>query len=186
VRRIEALTGAAAVADARRTDELLNNLALMLKTKREAVKDRFTALQDENAALNRELESLRKKAANAAAGELLSRVADVKASSFLAAQLDNADANTLRTTLDGIRKNLPDAAVVLGGSKDGKVALLVSFPKSAVDRGAHAGNLLQGPRPKVGGKGGGKPDMAQGGGTDVAKLGSALEGVKDLLAQMLK
>src|SRR5205823_10474129 len=70
VRRIEALTGAAAVADARRTDELLNNLALMLKTKREAVKDRFTALQDENAALHRELESLRKKAANAAAGEL--------------------------------------------------------------------------------------------------------------------
>lgn len=185
VRRIEALTGSAAVADARRTDEMLNNLALMLKTKREAVKERFVAMQEENAALNRELESLRKKAANAAAGELLNKVVDVKGVKLLAAQID-ADAQGLRTTLDGIRKNLPDAAVVLGGAKDGKVALLVSFPKAVVDRGAHAGNLLKDLAPKVGGKGGGKPDMAQGGGTDASKLAEALAGVKEALAVMLK
>ncbi|HLX63243.1 MAG TPA: alanine--tRNA ligase [Planctomycetota bacterium] len=186
VRRIEALTGAAAVADARRTDEMLNNLALMLKTKREAVKERFVALQDENAALNRELESLRKKAANLAAGELLNQVVEVKGAKLLAAHVDNADAAGLRTTLDGIRKNLPEGAVVLAGTKDGKVALLVSFSPEIVKRGGHAGNLLKDLAPKVGGKGGGKPDMAQGGGTDAGKLAAALAAVKEGLGGMLK
>ncbi len=186
VRRIEALTGAPAVADARKTDEMLNTLALMLKTKREAVKERFVALQEENAALGRELESLRKKAANLAAGELLGKVVDLGGVKLLAAKIEGADTNALRTTLDGIRKNLPEGAVVLGGTKDGKVALLVSLSPEIVKRGGHAGNLLKELAPKVGGKGGGKPDMAQGGGTDVAKLDEALAGVGAMIGAMLK
>ena len=186
VRRIEALTGLGAVHDARHNDELLNKLALSLKTKKETVLDRFTALQEEKAALERELESLRKKAANAAAGELLSNVKDVNGVKLLAASVDGADAAALRTTLDGIRKNLKEGAVVLGGAKDGKVALLVSFSPEIVKRGGHAGNLLKELAPKVGGKGGGKPDMAQGGGTDVAKLGEALAGVEAMIAAQVK
>ena len=186
VRRIEALTGAAAVADARKTDEMLNTLALMLKTKREAVKERFVALQEENAALGRELESLRKKAANLAAGELLSKVVDAGGVKLLAAKIEGADTNALRTTLDGIRKNLPEGAVVLGGTKDGKVALLVSLSPEIVKRGGHAGNLLKELAPKVGGKGGGKPDMAQGGGSDPSKLPDALSSAEALFKAMLK
>jgi len=186
VRRIEALTGLGAVADARRNDALLNTLALQLKTKKETVIERFTALQQEKAALEHELESLRKKAANAAAGELLSGVKDVGGVKFLAAKVEGADAAALRTTLDGIRKNLKDAAVVLGGAKDGKVALLVSLPPEVVARGGHAGNLLKELAPKVGGKGGGKPDMAQGGGTDGSKLPEALASAEALLKSMLK
>ena len=178
VRRIEAFTGSGAVADARKTDEMLNRLALLLKTKREAVFERFTAMQSEKTALERELESYRKKAANAAADDLLSKVKDISGAKILVAALDGADANSLRTTLDGIRKNLKDGAVVLGGAKDGKVALLVSVPPELVQRGLHAGNLLKDVAPKVGGKGGGKPDMAQGGGTDTAKLGEALTASK--------
>ncbi len=186
VRRIEALTGAGAVADARKTDDMLNQLALMLKTKREAVKERFAALQEETTALHRELESFRKKAANVAAGELLSGVVTVNGIKLLAAKIDGADATALRTTLDGIRKQLPEGAIVLGGAKDGKVALLVSFSPEIVKRGGHAGNLLKELAPKVGGKGGGKPDMAQGGGTDVAKLGEALAAVGAMVSMMVK
>jgi alanyl-tRNA synthetase len=186
VRRIEAFTGLGAVADARRNDALLNTLALQLKTKKETVIERFTALQQEKAALEHELESLRKKAANAAAGELLSGVKDVGGTKLLAAKVEGADAAGLRTTLDGIRKNLKEGAVVLGGAKDGKVALLVSLSPDVVARGGHAGNLLKELAPKVGGKGGGKPDMAQGGGTDAAKLPEALAGVEALLKSMLK
>ena len=186
VRRIEALTGASAVADARKTDEMLNQLALMLKTKRDAVKERFTALQEETAALHRELESFRKKAANAAAGELLGGVVEINGIKLLAAKIDGADATALRTTLDGIRKQLPEGAIVLGSAKDGKVALLVSFSPEIVKRGGHAGNLLKELAPKVGGKGGGKPDMAQGGGTDVAKLGEALAAVGAMMSNMVK
>ncbi len=186
VRRIEALTGLNAVADARRTDELLNKLALLLKTKKEAVFERFTALQSEKAGLDRELESLRKKAANAAAGDLLSKVQEIGGAKFLIANVEGNDAGGLRTTLDGIRKNFKEGGVFLAGAKDGKVALLVSIPPELVARGLHAGNLLKDVAPKVGGKGGGKPDMAQGGGTDTAKVQEALDGVAGLIKAMIK
>jgi alanyl-tRNA synthetase len=185
VRRIEALTGVAAVTDARKTDEMLSRLALMLKVKKEAVFERIAALQAERAATERELEGLLAKAANARAGDLMNKIVDVNGTKLLAAAVEGADAAGLRTTLDGIRKNFKDGAVVLGGTKDGKVALLVSVPPELVQRGAHAGNLLKELAPKVGGKGGGKPDMAQGGGTDVAKLPEALESARGMLLNML-
>jgi alanyl-tRNA synthetase len=186
VRRIEALTGVTAVNDARKVDDMLSRLALSLKVKKEAVAERLAALQAERAAATRELEGLLARAANAAAGDLLSKVIEVNGAKLLAAPVENADAAGLRTTLDGIRKTFKEGAVVLGGTKDGKVALLVSMPAELVQRGAHAGNLLKELAPKVGGKGGGKPDMAQGGGSDVAKLPEALESARGMLAAMLK
>jgi alanyl-tRNA synthetase len=186
VRRIEALTGAGAVADARHNDSLLGDLALLLKTKKEAVKDRFVALQEEKAGLERELESLKKKLANAAAGELLGGVKEVKGAKFLAAKIEGADTNALRATLDGIRKNLKDGAIVLAGSKDGKVALLISLSPELVARGAHAGNILKEIAPKVGGKGGGKPEMAQGGGQDPSGIDAALSAVEGIVGGMLR
>jgi alanyl-tRNA synthetase len=185
VRRIEALTGAAAVADARRADEMLGGLAQSLKIKKDAVPKRFKALQDERAALERELESLRKKAANAAAGDLLNQTQDVNGVKLLAARVEG-DAPALLSTLDGIRKNLKEAAVVLAGVKDGKVALLVSFSPEVVKRGGHAGNLLKAVAPLVGGRGGGKPEMAQGGGADTSKVAEALAAVPELFQAMLK
>ncbi|MBI3831111.1 MAG: alanine--tRNA ligase [Planctomycetes bacterium] len=186
VRRVEALTGQAAVDDARAADTALATVAAQLKTKRDGVLERLKALSDEKAALERELESFKKKAANAAAGDLLTSAKDVKGAKLVAASLDGQDAVGLRTTLDGIRKKLPEGAVVLGGAKDGKVALLVSLSPELVKRGGHAGNLLKELAQKVGGKGGGKPDMAQGGGTDASKLPEALAAAEILLSAMLK
>ncbi|HEY3325478.1 MAG TPA: alanine--tRNA ligase [Planctomycetota bacterium] len=186
VRRIEALTGLNAVADARKSEELLAKLASMLKTHKGGVVERVESLQEEAANLGRELEAQKKKAASAAAGELLSGVKEVSGIKLLATQVPDADASALRTMLDGIRKQFKEGAVVLGGSKDGKVALLVSFTPDVVKRGGHAGNLLKELAPKVGGKGGGKPEMAQGGGTQAEKLPEALGSVGEMLGKMVK
>ena len=186
VRRIEATTGAAAVAEAQRVTSTLTNLARTLKTKPEELAARIEALQAELAARDRELESHRKKAANAAAGELLQRVRDIEGVRVLAAGLEGADANALRSTLDGLRKSMPEGVVVLAGSRDGKVSLLVSCSPEAVNRGVKAGDLLKQLAPIVGGKGGGKPEMAQGGGTDGSQVAELLKAVEGLVAKAAK
>ncbi|MFH0939551.1 MAG: alanine--tRNA ligase [Planctomycetota bacterium] len=186
VRRIEAITGADAVADARRADEWLAKLALQLKTNKDMLPERIKALQEEKSALERELESLRKKNANAVASDLLSQIKNIAGVKLLVSAIDGADQTSLRAMLDSIRKTLNEGAVVLGGVHDGKVALLTSLSPDIVKRGGHAGNLLKELALKVGGKGGGKSDMAQGGGTDVAKLPEALAEAEALLAKMLK
>jgi alanyl-tRNA synthetase len=183
VRRIEAVTGAAAVAEAQRVTSTLTGLARTLKTKAEDVAVRIEALQTELAARERELESHRKKAANAAAGELLHQARDIKGVQVLAAGVEGADADALRTTLDGLRKEMPEGAVVLAGTRDGKVSLLVSCSPEAVKRGVKAGDLLKQLAPIVGGKGGGKPEMAQGGGTDGSKVAELLKAADELVAK---
>ncbi|GMV83205.1 MAG: alanine--tRNA ligase [Planctomycetota bacterium] len=185
VRRIEALTGSGAVAEARAAEQTLGTLAHTLKTRREDLLDRLTALQEEKSALEKQLSALQRQAASAAASSVLDQVKEVDGAKLLAAAVLNADAATLRETLDGIRKKLPEAAVVLGGAKDGKAALLVSVPKELVARGAHAGNLMRELAAKVGGKGGGKPDMAQGGGSEPDKLSEALDAAESILKGML-
>jgi len=186
IRRIEALTGVNAVKHVRHVDQNLADVATLLKTSPDAIWTRIKALQDEKAALERELDSFKKKAANAAAGDLLAQVREVNGAKFLSAALDGLDAPALRTTLDGIRKKLPEGAVVLAGNKDGKVALLVSLSPDLVKRGGHAGNILKEIAPLVGGKGGGKPEMAQGGGQDFVKAPEALKKAEEVLAGMLK
>jgi alanyl-tRNA synthetase len=187
VRRIEALTSAAAVSDARKADELLGELSLLLKTKKDAgLRERIIALQEQNAALERQLESQRKKAAAETAVELLGNVKDVAGVKVLAAALDGTAMAGLRTMLDSIRKTLKEGVVVLGGVQDGKVALLVNLSPEVVKRGGHAGNLLKELAPKVGGKGGGKAEIAQGGGTDAARLPEALAAVPEILLNMLR
>ena len=183
VRRIEAVTGAAAVAEAQRVRATLSGIARTLKSKSEEVPARIEALQAELAARERELASHRKKAANAAAEDLVSQAKDVKGVKLLASRVDGADANALRTTLDGVRKSLPDAVVVLAGIKGDKVSLLVNCSKESVKRGAKAGVLLKQLAPIVGGKGGGKPEMAQGGGSDASKVPELLKAAEGLLAE---
>ncbi|MCK6471311.1 MAG: alanine--tRNA ligase [Planctomycetes bacterium] len=186
VRRIEALTGLNAVYDARAGDATLAAIASSLKTGREDIVARLQALQDENAGLERELKALKQKSAASAAGDMVSQAKDVAGTKLLAAQVPDGDAQSLRATLDGIRRTFKEGAVVLGGAKEGKVALLVSLSPELVKRGGHAGNILKELAPKVGGKGGGKPDMAQGGGRDADKLPEALASAESLLAGMLK
>ena len=146
---------------------------------------RLEALEKERLDMRRELEGIKKKAANAAAGNILDGAKKVAGTTLLAAQVEGAGGKELLSTLDGIRKKLPEGAVILAGAKDGKVALLVSLSEDLVKRGGHAGNLLKELAPIVGGRGGGRPNMAQGGGKDAAKIPDAFALVEEKLTGML-
>ena len=186
IRRIEALTGQGAIEHARRIDETLATASAVLKATPESLLERLKAMQDEKAALERELHAFKTKAAHSAAGDLLAQTKDLNGAKFIAAALDGLDATALRSTLDGLRKQFPAGAVVLAGNKDGKVALLVSLSPELVKRGGHAGNILKEIAPLVGGRGGGNPELAQGGGQDFAQAAEALKKAEDLLVKMLK
>jgi alanyl-tRNA synthetase len=138
-------------------------------------------LLDEKKALEKELSRLRSKLLSGQGGDLSSQAVEVKGRNgpvrVLAMTLDDADSKTLRETVDRLKDKLKSAAIVLGAVQDGKVALIAGVTADLVSR-VKAGELVNYVAQQVGGKGGGRPDMAQAGGTDPAGLPGALESVK--------
>ena len=133
-------------------------------------------MQDQVKSLEKELERLKSKLAASQGDELVSQAVDVAGIKVLAAKLDGADAKTLRETMDKLKDKLKTAAIVLGSVSDGKVALIAGVTADATAR-IKAGELVNFVAQQVGGKGGGRPDMAQAGGTEPDKLPQALAGV---------
>ncbi len=176
IRRIVALSGPGAVEALRARDRLLGQTAAALKVAPEAVPERVEKLLEEVRALKKELGELKKEQMAAAAGDLKSQVRDVNGVPVLAAQVEAEDVNALRTAMDQVRAQLPPAVICLGAVSEGKVSLLCSVDDRWTGK-AHAGKIIQAIAPIVGGRGGGKADRAQGGGTDPGKLAEALEKV---------
>jgi alanyl-tRNA synthetase len=139
-----------------------------------AVKD----LLDEKKALEKELSRARSKLALGQGQDLAAQAVEVKGSKVLAATLDGADAKTLRETMDKLKDRLKSAAIVLGAVNDGKVSLIAGVTADLTAK-VKAGELVNYVAQQVGGKGGGRPDMAQAGGTEPAKLPDALQSVKE-------
>ena len=139
-----------------------------------AVKD----LIDEKKALEKELARARSKLAMGQGQDLASQAIDVKGAKVLAATLDGADPKTLRDTMDQLKDRLKSAAIVLGAVNDGKVSLIAGVTPDLTAK-LKAGDLVNYVAQQVGGKGGGRPDMAQAGGTEPAKLPNALQSVKN-------
>ena len=135
-------------------------------------------------ALEKELAKLRSKLAMGQGQDIASQAVDVKGSKVLAAAIDGADAKTLRETMDKLKDKLKSAAIVLGAVSDGKVALIAGVTADLTGK-VKAGELVNFVAQQVGGKGGGRPDMAQAGGTEPAKLPGALESVKSWVEQRL-
>jgi alanyl-tRNA synthetase len=133
-------------------------------------------VQDQVKTLEKELERLKSKLAASQGDELVSQAVDVAGIKVLAAKLDGADAKTLRETMDQLKDKLKTAAIVLGSVTDGKVALIAGVTADATAK-VKAGELVNFVAQQVGGKGGGRPDMAQAGGTEPEKLPQALAGV---------
>ena len=129
-------------------------------------------------ALEKELEKLKSKLASSQGDELAAQAVDVKGLKVLAAQLDGADVKTLRETMDKLKDKLQSAAIVLAAVADGKVSLIAGVTADATSK-VKAGELVNFVAQQVGGKGGGRPDMAQAGGTDPANLPKALAGVTE-------
>ncbi|MET0507546.1 MAG: alanine--tRNA ligase [Burkholderiaceae bacterium] len=178
IRRVEAVTGDNALAWVQQLVETLNRSAAAARTAPTELPARIGQIQEQSRALEKELERLRSKMANKRGGELAEQAADVKGVKVLAARMDGADARALREALDQLKTKLGSAVVVLGSAVDGKVQLAAGVTADLTAK-VKAGELVAAVAAQVGGKGGGKADMAMAGGTDPAGLDKALASVRD-------
>ena len=182
VRRIEAVTGAAALAYLNGAEEQLKEAASLVKGNRDNVLDKLSALIERNRQLEKELEQLKAKAASAAGNDLAGSAVDVKGTKVLAARLDGLDGKALLALVDQLKNKLGSAVILLGGVFDEKVVLVAGVTQDLTAK-LKAGDLMRQAAAVVGGKGGGRPDMAQGGGVDAGKLDEALALAATLVEQ---
>ncbi|GIP57405.1 alanine--tRNA ligase [Paenibacillus sp. FSL W8-0186] len=182
VRRIEAVTGRGAYMYMDGQLELLKQSAALLKSNVNEVPKRIEALYQQLKELGRENESLQGKLSAIEAGELTSRIVEAGGTKLLAARVEAASMDMLRTLADELKVKVPDAVLVLGAAMEDKVNFVVAVPQEQVKRGIHAGKLVKEVAAVCGGGGGGRPDMAQAGGKDVSKLEDALKLAEELVA----
>jgi alanyl-tRNA synthetase len=176
IRRIEAVTGAGVLKRIADDETRLDKVAKLLKGSREDVDDKVAQLLERQRKLEKELEQLKGKLASSAGSDLASQAVDVAGIKVLAARLDGADAKALRDTVDQLKNKLGTSAIILGAAEADKVTLIAGVSKDATDR-IKAGDLVNSVAQQVGGRGGGRPDMAQAGGNDPAALDGALNSV---------
>ncbi|MFO1317172.1 MAG: alanine--tRNA ligase [Burkholderiales bacterium] len=184
IRRIEATTGRGALAFVQAQEAKLVAAAAALKAPVGELEARIAQLMDAARAAEKELAKLKAKAAASAGDDLAGTAVDVKGAKVLAASVDGADVKALRETMDKLKDKLKSAAIVLGSVADGKVTLIAGVTSDLVSK-VKAGELVNHVAQQVGGKGGGRADMAQAGGTDPAALPAALKSVHAFVEQRL-
>jgi len=182
VRRIEAVTGANALAYLQDLEATVHQAAGTLKAPAAELQGRITQVLDQVKTLEKEVAALKGKLASSQGDELMGQAVEVKGIKVLAALLDGADAKTLRDTLDKLKDKLKTAAIVLAAVDGGKVQLAAGVTADSVGK-VKAGELVNFVAQQVGGKGGGKPDMAMAGGTDASGLAKALASVQAWVAE---
>ncbi|MCR5596488.1 MAG: alanine--tRNA ligase [Lachnospiraceae bacterium] len=185
VRRIEAITGD-------NVNDYYENLEKQIAAAAEAAKTnpsdlvkKIEAMQKQIKELGSEIESLKSKAAKEALGDVMDQVSEVKNVKLLATSVDGVDMNGLRDLGDQLKAKIGEGVIVLASASDGKVNLVVMATDGAIAKGAHAGNLIKAIAPKVGGGGGGRPNMAQAGGKDPSGIDEALKEAKTTLEGQL-
>ena len=184
IRRVEAVTGEGALAHVQRIDQSLSDLASSLRTSPAELQSRVGQVLEQVRMLEKELGRLKSKMASSQGEDLFTRAVDVKGIKVLAASLDTGDAKALRETMDKLKDKLKSAVIVLGGAADGKATLIAGVTPDLVGK-VKAGELVNFVAQQVGGKGGGRADMAQAGGTEPAKLPQALAAVEAWVAERL-
>ncbi len=184
VRRIEAVTGQVAVKRFIESENQLELAAQALKANRDDLVARIQQLNTTNRNLEKELKALKSKAASQAGGDLATQAVDIKGIKVLAASLDGANVKTLRETVDQLKNKLGDAAVVLASSEAGKVSIIAGVSKTLTAK-IKAGDLVNLVAEQCGGRGGGRPDMAQAGGNQPENLPAALESVANWVENQL-
>jgi alanyl-tRNA synthetase len=184
VRRIEAVTGKGALEYVQQQDAKLTGAAQLLKAPIAELESRIAQLQESARAAERELARLKAKAAASAGDDLAGGAIDVKGAKVVAAALDGSDAKTLRETIDKLKDKLKSAAIVLASVSDGRVTLIAGVTNDLTGK-VKAGELVNHVAQQVGGKGGGRADMAQAGGSNPAALPEALQSVRGFVEQRL-
>jgi alanyl-tRNA synthetase len=177
VRRIEALTGQGALDWVSQTEQALRDIAAALKANREDVEDKVKQLVERSRRLEREVAGLKSKLASGQGGDLSSTAVEIAGVKVVATRVDGADAPALRDAVDQLKSKLRSAAIVLASVQEpDKVVLIAGVTQDQIAR-VKAGDLVNVVAQKIGGRGGGRPDMAQAGGNDPAKLDEALAAV---------
>ena len=184
VRRIEAVTGAGALAQVVGQSEQLQDIAQLVKANSSNLNEKVRALLDHTRALEKELQQLKDQQASKESASLSSQAIALKGTKLLVSALNNVEPKMLRTMVDDLKNQLGSAVIVLATVVDGKVSLIAGVTKDLTDR-VKAGELVGDLAQQVGGKGGGRPDMAQAGGTDAQALPAALAGVESWVAAKL-
>jgi len=182
VRRIEALTGENAMAYLQSLEDTVAQAASSLKAPAAELNARIAQVLDQVKALEKELAAVKGKLASSQGDDLLGQAVDVKGIKVLAARLEGADAKTLRETMDKLKDKLKSAAIVLAAVEGDKVQIAAGVTADSTGK-VKAGELVNFVAQQVGGKGGGKPDMAMAGGTDPSKLGAALASVQGWVSE---
>jgi alanyl-tRNA synthetase len=180
VRRVEAVTGQAAFDWVTRTDQVLRDIAAMLRGSREDVDEKVRELVERSRRLEKEVQQLKSKLASGQSGDLSTQAKDVGGIKVLAAQVDGADAKALRDAMDQLRDKLGSSVIVLAAVKEGKVVLVAGVSADLLAE-FKAGDIVGAVAAQVGGRGGGRADFAQAGGTQPENLGAALAGVENLV-----
>src|SRR3569623_980240 len=178
IRRGEAVTGVKALELVQQLAARVNEATAAVKTQPEELTQRIAQVQDQVKSLEKELSLLKSKMASSQGEGLAAQAIDINGLKVLAATMSGADVTTLRETMDKLKDKLKTAAIVLAAVNDGKVSLIAGVTKDAIGK-VKAGELVNFVAQQVGGKGGGRPDMAQAGGTDPSGLEKALDGVAD-------
>ena len=185
VRRIEVLTGAAAINYTQQQQKMLDQLAAEFKTDRDSVGEKVAQLQHKNKELERDKEQLQQKLAQQAGGGLVNQATDIAGIKVIVAALEDTDAKALRGLVDDLKNQLSSGIVLLGTAQANKVSLIAGVTKDLTAK-VKAGELVNQAANVVGGKGGGRPDMAQAGGSQPEHLSEALATATTWLEQVLK
>ena len=184
IRRVEAVAGTVALALVQAESDRLAHVAAALKAQPAEVEAKVGQLTESVRALEKEVARLKGKVAASQGDDLASSAIDVKGVKVLAAKLEGADVKTLRDTMDQLKNKLKSSAIVLAASEGEKVSLIAGVTADLIAK-IKAGELVNHVATQVGGKGGGRPDMAQAGGTDSKALPKALDSVKEWVAERL-
>jgi alanyl-tRNA synthetase len=184
VRRIEAITGAAALADYQHARQLLHEIASRLGVNEENLAAAIERAEQTQRQLEKQLDALKRKGALSKLDNLAANARTIKGIKVISAEIEGVDRDTMRQLVDSLRQKLGSGVVVLGAAEDGKVALLAGVTKDLTSR-LHAGKIVQATAKEVGGSGGGRPDLAEAGGKDTSRLKTALDLVYPLVEQML-
>ena len=184
VRRIEAVTGEAALTQVASMSQTIQSVCSALKATPDTASSKVEALRGEVRDLEKESARLRQKLATSAGGDLTQDAVEVEGVKVLAAQIEGATASSLRDTLDQCKNKLGTGVILLAAVEDGKIALVAGVTSDTTDR-VKAGDVIKHFAGELGGKGGGRPDMAQGGGSDVAALSGVLASLPEWVAAQI-
>lgn len=186
VRRIEAVTGTGVLAYIHEKDSMISETAAVLKTNTHELAKKAESVMAELKDMQRGIESIKAQIASEKAQDIMTSLKHIGDIELICAQLDGMTVDSLKTMADNVKEKLPNSVTVLASNTDGKITFVAMAAKSAVEKGVHAGKIIKAVTAAAGGSGGGKPDMAQGGGKDASKIDDALAVVDDIIAEQIQ